>query len=193
MQNPADICENLEVTYREIETTRMEGVPILNDALEVRALGFEVFGEYHLGVLLTPWFMNLMMLPLDSEVYAENAPDVGDKLTLAFPAGQVEYIVGFEDALGHYLACSLFSPVFEFEDQEAALQTAKSALDEILNIEAETADEDPGFTNLWEGRLPEPEEEPEEPRGPVKDVNRRDFLRGGRARDDESAVVEETL
>lgn len=187
--NAQHTCETLISLYREVGETRMEGVPILNTALDVAAFGFDEFQEYRLGVLLTPWFMNLVLLPLEAEKYSENAPQVGEKLMVNLPAGKVEFIVGFEDLIGHSLSCSLFSPMFEFHDQEAAEQTAKAALDEVLNADAETHEEEPDMVDVWEGRLPEPEtvdppeaeEVPSE--SPPKPVNRRDFLRGGKARE----------
>jgi len=47
--------------YRQVETKRMQGIPILNPALSVEAVGFrpadadETVSE---GVLITPWFMS---------------------------------------------------------------------------------------------------------------------------------------
>ncbi len=189
MEDARHTCDMLVSIYREIAATRMEGVPVLNTALDVAAFGFGEFQDYRLGVLLTPWFMNLVLLPLDGEEYAKNAPQVGEKLFVNLPAGQVEFIVGYEEAIGHSLSCSLFSPVFEFEDQAAAEETAMAALAEILNQAAETEDEDPDMANVWAGKLPEPEAVEEDvdapkPAQPVKPVNRRDFLRGGKARED---------
>ncbi len=193
MQASADICARLEGLYREIQITRMADVPILNDALQVAAVGFDPYGDYYLGVLLTPWFMNLMLLPQDAADYAETAPDVGEKVQITLPAGKVEFIAGFEDGLGHWLSCSLFSPVFEFADQAAALETAGAVLEEVLNDGAQTGDEDPQMTDVWEGRLPEPEpaETGEETPPPPGDVSRRDFLRGGKA-SGEDALQEES-
>ena len=45
----------LEARYREIAETRMQGIPILNGALAVKALGMRVWGDHMLCVLLTPW------------------------------------------------------------------------------------------------------------------------------------------
>ncbi|WP_372885501.1 [NiFe]-hydrogenase assembly chaperone HybE [Shimia sp.] len=186
----AYLRERLEDLYREIQSSRMEGVPILNPALTVAAFGFEPFEDYHLGVLLTPWFMNLMLVPQQQEHFAETAPKVGDKLQIALPAGRVEFITGYEAGFGHSLSCSLFSPVFEFEDQDAAAETALAALAEVLSSGAEAEDEDADMRGIWEGRAPRPDPDPEtEPEpGPEKDpptapaaVSRRDFLRGGGA------------
>lgn len=168
------ICTLLETVFQEIGETRMKGIPILNTALSVKALGFDAFQDYQLGVLLTPWFMNLMLLPADAQIPLR----VGDKKNITLPAGQIEFIVGHEDRLGSYLSCSLFSPMFEFQDQEAAIQTAQSALIEVLNTDSASLDDDSGMRDIWEGRLPEPEAVEKAQAPSAQDLNRRDFLRG---------------
>ncbi len=171
------IRDQLQDLYREIEATRMEGVPILNPALSVAAVGFEPFQDHYLGVLVTPWFMNLMLVPQDPEKFAASAPGVGEKVRVNLPAGQVELITGYEEGFGHSLSCSLFSPVFEFEDQEAALDTALAALAEVQKPDGDPSDDDSDMRDIWQGRLPEPETDEQAPPIP-KEVSRRDFLRG---------------
>ena len=58
--NPAT---QLETVFRDIERTRMAGLPILNPALAVEAVDFSIWQGHWLGVLITPWFMNVMLLP----------------------------------------------------------------------------------------------------------------------------------
>ena len=178
----ADIQHQLERLYREIETN-MDGVPILNSALSVSAFGFEPFQSYYLGVLLTPWFMNLMLVPQDMSLYAESAPRVGEKVDVALPAGRVEFIVSHEERFGHSLSCSLFSPVFEFKDQETATETAKAVLAEVLqSCGSVEEDEDSDMREIWQGRLPtqKPDHEAEAQTTPRSTaVSRREFLRGG--------------
>jgi Protein of unknown function (DUF3457). len=53
----------LETTFNEILDKRMRDLPVVNASLSVQAVGFNRFGEDWLGVLITPWFMNLMLLP----------------------------------------------------------------------------------------------------------------------------------
>jgi [NiFe] hydrogenase assembly HybE family chaperone len=176
---PEALRKSLETLYREIGETRMEGVPILNEKLEVAALGFEPWQENALGVLLTPWFMNLVLVPLDQEKFIESAPEIGEKRLLNLPAGQVEFILFFEEGFGWSLSCSLFSPMFGFEDQAAALETAQAALDEILNEAAELEEPEQEMRDIWDGKLPEPELAGEEtPDTPAKNMDRRTFLRG---------------
>ena len=57
----------LERAFRQVAETRMQGVPLLNAALQVQAVGFAPLADepgVALGVLVTPWFMNLLRLPL---------------------------------------------------------------------------------------------------------------------------------
>ncbi len=143
--------------YGEIERTRMQDMPIVNDALSVNAFGFEVCDSYRPGVLLTPWFMSLLLIPEDGRML--EGLNVGDKKSVALPAGQFQFIVGHEDGIGAYLSCSLFSPVFEFCDQETAEITAQAVLDQVLIApQKNVPDADADMRAIWEGRVPvEPE------------------------------------
>ncbi|MDD5227442.1 MAG: [NiFe]-hydrogenase assembly chaperone HybE [Methylococcales bacterium] len=122
-----DITQILENCFKQIQTQRMEGVPILNPKLHVQAVDFRLYQGVWLGVLITPWFMNLLYLRDDDKT-------AGAKITHRFPAGEFEFVVGYEDALGFYQTCSLYSPMFDFEEQDVAVQTAQAALDALLEI-----------------------------------------------------------
>ena len=44
----------------------MRDLPIYNDKAAIEAIGFRPFGEAELlGVVLTPWFMNLIILSIE--------------------------------------------------------------------------------------------------------------------------------
>lgn len=120
----------LQVLYEQVALTRMAGIPILHPGLVVQAEGFEPesSGRAALGVLLTPWFMNLVRLPLVAD-----EPIAAAGVTAARAVGDVklDFIGAFDEGFGHYEACSLFSPMFEFVDQAAALATARAVLAEL--------------------------------------------------------------
>ncbi|WP_260291394.1 [NiFe]-hydrogenase assembly chaperone HybE [Sedimenticola hydrogenitrophicus] len=125
-ERPVEVLR-LEGLFRHIEKSRMVGVPILNPALRVQAVGFRPWNGYQLGVLITPWFMNLILLGEGEDGrLAERRP--GEKISHAFPSGLYEFIVAEEPALAHnqgrYQACSLFSPMQPFDSQELAVATA---------------------------------------------------------------------
>jgi [NiFe] hydrogenase assembly HybE family chaperone len=121
----------LEQVFAQIGATRMQGVPVLHAALRVQAVDFEVLaGEEPpvlLGILITPWFMNLLRLPLLPSAAAAS-PTPGSKRRHVCGAQVFEFIAAQEDALGAFEACSLFSPMFEFADQAGAVATASEVL-----------------------------------------------------------------
>ena len=122
-----------------IERERMADVPILNRRLAVEAVGFCEWEDSFLGVLITPWFMNLMLVPRAADE-TTTAGHSGDTSTVAFPAAELEFIDGEETGIGRYRMCSLFSPVFEFEDHAAAVETASAVLEQLLTPAGEDDD-----------------------------------------------------
>lgn len=129
----------LEAVFRGIAAARMADVPICHPGLCVRAIGFERSAEepgVALGVLVTPWFMNLVRLPLPGDAAA--APRAGaaaerplaerDSATRAHGGHRFDFLGAFEPELGAYESCSLFSPMFDFADQDSAEATAREVL-----------------------------------------------------------------
>ncbi len=128
----------LEEIYRKIHREHMLGLPILNPDLEVEAVGFVPFRGLWVGVLITPWFMSLMLLSGTAlcPVLAE-----GESQSWLFPGGALKFYAGFEAEVGPCQVCSLFSPMREFADQEEARAAAQAVLNglfaEIVSIEPE--------------------------------------------------------
>ena len=120
----------LEQAFERVHRGPMAGLPMLNPALRVQAVGFRPWQSCWLGVLITPWFMNLMLLPRIVSAWQPLADR--DKRTLVFPAGAFEFIGGRDALVGDYQACSLFSPMFEFADQGGAQATAEAVLAGLL-------------------------------------------------------------
>lgn len=136
----------LEQVFAHIGATRMQGVPVLNGALRVQAVGFEVQDSEQppvlLGILITPWFMNLLRLPLALDS-AALAPQPGSKRGHVCGGQLFEFISGQEEALGSFEACSLFSPMFEFADQAGAVATATEVLKLLRTPPVEAAHSKP--------------------------------------------------
>ncbi|MDT7833623.1 [NiFe]-hydrogenase assembly chaperone HybE [Aquabacterium sp. OR-4] len=135
--------EALESAFRHIARSRMAGVPILHPSLAVQAVGFapaaagghSVAPGLALGVLITPWFMNLVQLPLHDEAALE-LPPPGLSQALEIGAWRFDFFGGEEDGLGRYAAASLFSPMAEFVDQAAAVATAREVLLQLRPVAA---------------------------------------------------------
>jgi [NiFe] hydrogenase assembly HybE family chaperone len=146
--------EGLESAFRAIEAERMAGLPILNHALLVEAVGFRLWRAHCVGVLITPWFMKLLVLPPDGDGFHDLAP--GSRHNFEFPTGPCELTVGEEPGIGRFLGESLFSPMAAFASQAQAVAKAEGIMLRLMTPR------------------PQPETPPEPPAQPI----RRALLRG---------------
>ncbi len=117
--------------YRRVALT-MKGLPIYNPTLAVEAIGFREHEGRHVGVVVTPWFMNLTVLPSDAD---QGVWVSGGTVRLAFPSGQYDLLVGELPEFGLVGTCALFSPMSEFTDHEAAQVAARAAADALFQPE----------------------------------------------------------
>lgn len=120
----------LAAHFAHIAATRMAGVALCHPLLQVAAVGFRpdaAGGAW--GVLLTPWFMNLVWLPEPGDTAPALAP--GSTRQRVLGTDCFEMVGVHEDGVGAFEACSLFSPMHEFANQAAALATAEAALQHL--------------------------------------------------------------
>lgn len=128
------------------------GLPILNPALRVQTVGFQLWHSHCTGILITPWFMNLMVLPQEGDNLTD--AEAGDKRNFEFPSGPCELAVCEEEMLGRYLSHPLFSPMGNFTDQQQALATAESIMERMMapaEPELQEAQPEPGRRVLLRG------------------------------------------
>ncbi|MBU7571939.1 MAG: [NiFe]-hydrogenase assembly chaperone HybE [Hydrogenophaga sp.] len=121
----------LEDFYRHVQAERMQGVPLLNAALCVEAVGFEWASTEQdedpvaEGVLITPWFMSLVRLPAQA---LPHGGQVGRSFVRGFGCERFDFIGAHDPAIGYHETCALFSPMGEFGTQALARETAREAL-----------------------------------------------------------------
>ena len=116
----------------------MQGLPILNTRLDVRAVDFCEFDGHAVGVMITPWFMNLMLLPGTAQW--SDFPQ-GSVASFEFPGSKIEFTVSHDEEIGTLLSAVLFSSVADFPDQETAAAVASEVLLQLLEPATETAQE----------------------------------------------------
>lgn len=109
---------------------RQQGLPFFRSALAVETVGFRPWQGCQAGVLITPWFINLIILPGPDMDWS--AFPVGKQQHWHFPSGSYEFTGGWIGKLGPYQSCALLSPVPDFADQAAARAAALSALDSLF-------------------------------------------------------------
>jgi [NiFe] hydrogenase assembly HybE family chaperone len=123
----------LAETFRDIHMNKMRDTPFVNRSLSVEAVGFRAWHARALGVLIAPWFMNLIVIPGHGEDWS--GFKVGEKRTFVFPSGDYEFIFSSRPPVGAYFACSLFSPMTEFSSQLQAADTARAVIAVLFDEE----------------------------------------------------------
>jgi len=161
----------LVADFTEVFHSRMRDLPMVNQALHVQAVGFQPYEGGFLGVLVAPWFMNLVLLPGPDRAVLK----VGAKEAVTFPSGEYEFMHAAREMVGPYMACALFSPMGDFTSQLQAVEVARAAMGELFRAEnrAET-DRAADIRALREAELA-PVAEPEPDLAP----SRRKLITGG--------------
>ena len=120
--------------FREILSTRMAGLPILNPKLVVSATDFVRIGiddaQAWIGVVVTPWAVMAVLAPARREGWRFIAAGGFEEIELA--AGDFRFVACADSILGHYRSLSLKSPVFEFQDMASARAFADACLNLLL-------------------------------------------------------------
>jgi [NiFe] hydrogenase assembly HybE family chaperone len=146
----------LEAAYRTV-SERMRGLPICNPRLDIALVGFRQHEGRWTGVAITPWFMNIVVLPAAGDA----PPAHGFARPHHFPAGTVSLLGGALEGVGDVESHSLFSPMDEFVDMPHALAVAEAAVQALFTPpapEAEAAGAQPATPAAPEAPAPPPAE-----------------------------------
>jgi [NiFe] hydrogenase assembly HybE family chaperone len=126
-----DAVQTLANAYRRA-ALKVKGLPIYNPTLAVEAVGFREHDGRHVGVMVTPWFMNLTVLPSadDLKVWVS-----GGTTRLSFPSGAYDFVVSDLHGAGLVGTCPLFATMLEFTDHEAAQLAANTIANAVFEPE----------------------------------------------------------
>ncbi|CAA7620567.1 conserved hypothetical protein [Magnetospirillum sp. LM-5] len=118
--------------FTTIGDERMKEIGLYNHALSVEPVGFRRWEDWVAGILVTPWFMNLILLPTNE---AQMKGDVtGTKRRIDMPCGEVTFNIGEVEEVGPYLASSLYSPMGRFDVHAVAVTTAWAAVEKFFKV-----------------------------------------------------------
>ena len=109
--------EALEQHYRRIWREKMRGLPFVNEKLGVESVAFRPLGPDLAGILISPWFINLVILPGDDSLAALHQ---GDAMERSSGAEHIGFTVDCAPAVGRFLSAVLFRSVEDFPDQATA-------------------------------------------------------------------------
>lgn len=129
-QDSLDVVEGLVVRFAQIGRDRIEGMPIYNEHLQVEAIDFQPCPDGLLGVLITPWFINIILLPENDMRWQSS--EVGTKHVCKLDSGIFEFVLGEDEEVGYYLFRTVISPTHCLKSQTTAQATARKALQDLL-------------------------------------------------------------
>lgn len=120
----------LECFYGKVWREQMQDLPFVNPELSVQAVGFRVVDGDWVGVMITPWFINVMLLPGGGKLWLDVAS--GEQRRVSFPVGELDFIADNNPdpaaPITAFQYCPLIHPVQHVADQASALAAAESAL-----------------------------------------------------------------
>ncbi|MBS1190330.1 MAG: hypothetical protein H6R10_2122 [Rhodocyclaceae bacterium] len=116
----------LEAHYRLVWKTRMADLSFVNPALGIAAVGFRRHRGDWVGVMVTPWFLNLFLISGGGELWGDIP--AGERRYLELPCGTLQFIADDDPDLGPYQYCPLIAPVTHLPDMASALAAAGDAL-----------------------------------------------------------------
>lgn len=122
-------AQKLHAVFDDIAATRMAGLPICNAALRVEVVGWREWNGRHVAVLVTPWTINLMLLP-GSETLEPLPLDATQ--TWKFPSGSYDFMGLNDAALGVCHTCPLVSPTLHIATQAEAVSIAEQIVEMLF-------------------------------------------------------------
>lgn len=131
----------VESVFQRIHDERMSGLPFLNAALSVEAVGFSPRQPCWIGALITPWLVNLVLLPRTGQGW--ETLNEGTRKVWQFPSGAYDFISSCDPELGPYQMCNLVAPVTALADQASARAVATTALQRLFEPPPRQAAEAP--------------------------------------------------
>jgi len=158
--SPASVLETL---YQRVYQEEMKGLPICNDNIKVEAVDFQLYQDQWMGILVTPWFTNLLIIRQLGQDWPELKLAKGNEQFFNFPVGDIKFTPRFEPELGTYFCCSLVSPMSEVSSHQQAIIDAKLAMRQLIQTPIDIKVIDAGNDTLNE-----------------KQQARRNFFRGKR-------------
>lgn len=101
----------------------------VNPSLTCRAVGFARYQGDWLGVLITPWFMDLFLLPGGGTLWGDIP--AGQRRYVEMPQGTLLFTAAADPKFGAYQYSQLVAPVSAVPDMATALSLAQGVMYDI--------------------------------------------------------------
>ncbi|MFZ2266407.1 MAG: [NiFe]-hydrogenase assembly chaperone HybE [Azonexus sp.] len=121
--NPAP---RLAAHYQSLWEAGGQDMAEINPRLAVEAVGFTRHEGDWLGVVITPWFLRLFLLPGGGSLWGEIP--VGQSRYLSLPTETMQFVADQAAELGAFQYCTLIEPTSLISDMAAARQMAERVM-----------------------------------------------------------------
>ena len=118
IENPASLLER--------HFTDLGDRPAENPLLICCAVGFGRYQGDWLGVMITPWFMDLFLLPGGGSLWGDIP--AGQRRYVDLPQGTVPFVAADDPKIASYQYSRLVAPVSTLPDMAAALSMAQGVM-----------------------------------------------------------------
>lgn len=133
----------LEAHFLQRREAHAANTPQANPALRVKAIGFAKIEGDWVGVMVTPWFIHLLLLPGGGTLWGD-IPD-GQRRYLDLPGSTFYFTATEAPVIGPYQYTALLDKIDQLPDMASAQRVAEDALRTALNLPISTppANEEP--------------------------------------------------
>ena len=129
MSSGAVTARQLRTHFERVLDERMRGLAIVNPILRVETVGFREHEGRSVGIVITPWFMNLVLLPAGAEWADE---EQGEFVSFPFPGGEIEFVVSADENIGTWMSAILFRTMSDMPDQDTAREIAMEIMKDLF-------------------------------------------------------------
>ncbi|MBW7983675.1 hydrogenase-2 assembly chaperone [Enterobacillus tribolii] len=122
-----DPSTQLIAVYQSIADEKMRELPFFHPSMPVHA-ALKLFEGQWVGCVLTPWMLSVVVLPGPDQCWPVR--EVGERLALKMPRGDMTFIIGELPEVGQLLSCSLMSPL----DTALSAEQGMALVDDCLTM-----------------------------------------------------------
>ncbi|MER2539014.1 MAG: [NiFe]-hydrogenase assembly chaperone HybE [Azonexus sp.] len=127
----------LEAHFQQLWEESVADTRQTNPALQVKVIGFVRCEGDWVGVMVTPWFIHLLLLPGGGTLWGD-IPD-GQRRYLDLPGSTYYFTATEAPGIGPYQYTALLDNINQVADMATARHLADDALRTALNLRAATA------------------------------------------------------
>jgi len=127
----------LEAHYCNVWQVRRAELPLVNAALVVEAFGFRRLDGDWLGVVITPWFLDLLLLSGGGALWGDIP--AGQRRYLNLPGGTLPFIAADDPEIGPYQHCPLVASIDQVPDMATARLVAADAMRTVCGAQPTVA------------------------------------------------------